>query len=89
MNSNKSIRILVLSLALAASAITLAGNSSGTPADIQALITRLGLHEAERPVSESTGWRVPRVVLARDPGDEAGRMAGFMPIDPSLRSRSG
>ena len=34
-----------------------------------------GLHEAERPVSESKGWHKPKVVVARDPGDAARRDA--------------
>jgi phosphoglycerate dehydrogenase-like enzyme len=74
-NSDGSIRILVLSLLLAASATTLAANSSSTPSDIQALITRLGLHEAEQPVSERKGWHKPKLVVARDPGDAARRDA--------------
>jgi len=73
--ARSSIRILAFSLGLLASAATLAEAPPAEPSDVQTLITRLGLHEAERPVSESKGWHKPKFVLARDPGDAARRNA--------------
>ena len=77
-NSNRSpatcARIL-LAASLVVGVAALAKDPPAASADVQALITRLGLHEAERPVSESKGWRKPKFVVARDPGDAARRDA--------------
>jgi phosphoglycerate dehydrogenase-like enzyme len=69
------VRILFLSGSLAIGVGALAQKPPAASADVQALITRLDLHEAERPVSESKGWHKPKVVVARDPGDAARRDA--------------
>jgi phosphoglycerate dehydrogenase-like enzyme len=72
-NPARGARILFISLSLAISVAAPAQNPPPSPEDVQALISRLGLHEAERPVRESKGWHKPKVVLARDPGDAARR----------------
>ncbi len=65
----RSARILFLSASLAISVAVLAQSPPAAPADVQALIARLELHEAAQPVSERKGWHKPKVILARDPGD--------------------
>jgi phosphoglycerate dehydrogenase-like enzyme len=66
-------RALLLSASLVTGLAALAKDPPAAPADVQALIARLGLHEAEQPVSERKGWHKPKVVLARDPGDATRR----------------
>ncbi|HKE43537.1 MAG TPA: D-2-hydroxyacid dehydrogenase [Steroidobacteraceae bacterium] len=42
-------------------------------AETNALIAKLGLHEAEQPVRESKGWHKPALIVVRDPGNDEQR----------------
>ena len=66
---------ILLAASLVVGVAALAKDPPAASADVQALITRLGLHEAEQPVIERKGWQKPKVILARDPGDAARRDA--------------
>ncbi|HEY7377238.1 MAG TPA: D-2-hydroxyacid dehydrogenase [Steroidobacteraceae bacterium] len=61
--------LLFASLWIANAATAFAGEPPAASAETTALIAKLGLHEAERPVRESKEWHKPALVIVLDPGD--------------------
>ncbi len=77
------VQFLVLLLSAVSGAVACA-QVPAAATDVQQLIARLGLHEADEPLSASNRWHKPKLIVVRDPGDAEHR-AGLQAAAPGVK----